>query len=334
MVSDRMLDDSPADRRRRRSARWLVVVGFAVWSAGLALWEQTWIGSLAASVAGGAAVTYGSGRLAHGSADARSPEWGVVVPVTISLILISQGVGRAEFAGRVALVGLGTLGIMLVFLRILDERLTIERQLAERILVDERRRLAADVHDVVGHTLSASMLHTTAARLSIRSDPDAAIASLERAEQQGRRSMDDIGSVVNLLRDAAGNGPPMRLAGDLPDLVEGLRSAGAEIRYTASGRLDDLSAPTALTVYRVVQEGLTNAARHGTGVVDVTIDVGSGPDHVEIEIANARRVPHSAVAPGSGLAGMRERVNAIGGTLDAGATKSGDRWVVRARILT
>jgi len=332
MVSDRTLDDAPADQRRRRSARWLVVIGFALWSAGLAMWEQTWIGSLAASVAGGAALTYGLDRLAHASADARSPELGVVVPVTISLILISQGVGREEFAVRVALVGLGTLGIMLVFLRILDERLTIERQLAERTLVDERRRLAGDVHDVVGHTLSASMLHTTAARLSIRSDPDAAIASLERAEQQGRRSMDDIRSVVHLLRDDAGNGPPMRLAGDLPELVEGLRSAGAEITYTASGRLDDLPAPTALTVYRVVQEGLTNATRHGTGTVDVTIDVGG--EYLEIEIANDRRVPRSAVVPGSGLAGMRERVNAIGGTLDAGATKSGDRWVLRARILT
>ncbi len=331
---DSAAHDAPMDRRRRRSARWLVVVGFAVWSAGLALWTLTWVGGLAASVAGGAALTYGLGRLAQGSADARSPDWAIVVPVTISLVLISQGVGQAEFAVRVALVGLGTLGMVLVFLRILDERLAIERRLTERTLVDERRRLAGEVHDVVGHTLSASMLHTTAARLSIRSDPDAAIASLERAEQHGRRSMDDIRSVVHLLRDDAGNGPPMRLAGDLPELVEGLRSAGAEISYSASGRLDDLSAPTALTVYRVVQEGLTNAIRHGTGAVDVTVGLAGAGEHVEIEIANDRPLAHSAVVPGSGLAGMRERVNAIGGTLGAGATKSGDRWVLRARVPT
>jgi len=331
---DSAVHDALMDGRRRRTAHWLVVVGFAVWSAGLALWALTWVGGLTASVAGGAALTYGLGQLAQGSADARSPEWAVVVPVTISLVLISQGVGRAEFGARVALVGLGTLGMVLVFLRILDERLAIERQLAERTLADERRRLAGEVHDVVGHTLSASMLHTTAARLSVRSDPDAAIASLERAEQQGRRSMDDIRSVVHLLRDDAGNGPPMRLAGDLPELVEGLRSAGAEISYTAHGRLDDLAAPTALTVYRVVQEGLTNAIRHGVGAVHVTVGLVGGGGHVEIEIANDRRVPHSAVMPGSGLAGMRERVNAIGGTLGAGASEGGHRWVLRARIPT
>jgi signal transduction histidine kinase len=329
---DSAVHDALIDGRHRRSARWLVVVGFGVWSAGLALWEQTWIGSLAASVAGGAALTYGLSRLARGSADARSPKWAIIVPVTISLVLISQGVGRTDFGARVALVGLGTLGMVLVFLRVLDERLTIERRLTERTLVDERRRLAGEVHDVVGHTLSASMLHTTAARLSIRSDPDAAIASLERAEQQGRRSMDDIRSIVHLLRDDAGNGPPTRLASDLPELVEGLRSAGAEITYTPSGRLDDLAAPTALTVYRVVQEGLTNAIRHGTGAVDVTVGLARAGEHVEIEIVNDRRVPQSAVAPGSGLAGMRERANAIGGTLDAGPVDGGRRWILRARI--
>jgi len=326
--------DAPMDRRQRRTARWLVVVGFAVWSAGLALWTLMWVGGLAASLAGGAALTYGLGRLAQGSADARSPDWAIVVPVTISLVLISQGVGQAEFGVRVALVGLGTLGMVLVFLRVLDERLAIERRLAERTLVDERRRLAGEVHDVVGHTLSASMLHTTAARLSVRSDPDAAIASLERAEQQGRRSMDDIRSVVHLLRDDSGNGPPMRLAGDLPELVEGFRSAGAEIQYTSGGRLDDLSAPTALTVYRAVQEGLTNAIRHGTGAVDVTVGLVGDSEHVEIEIANERRVPPSAAVSGSGLAGMRERVNAIGGTLDAGPIDGGRRWMLRARIPT
>ena len=89
--------DAPMDRRQRRTARWLVVVGFAVWSAGLALWTLMWVGGLAASLAGGAALTYGLGRLAQGSADARSPDWAIVVPVTISLVLISQGVGQAEF---------------------------------------------------------------------------------------------------------------------------------------------------------------------------------------------------------------------------------------------
>ena len=330
MVSYRTLDDASADRRRW--ARWLVVVGLVIWSAGIALWELTWVGGLMASVAGGALLTFGLSTLAQGPRDANSPLWAVTVPVAISLVLISQGVSRSDFGARVMLVGLGTLGMILVFLRILDDRLAIERELAEHSLADERRRLAGEVHDVVGHTLSASMLHTAAARLSVRSDPDAAIASLERAEQQGRRSMDDIRSVVRLLRDDPGTAPPTPLAGELPELVESFRTAGADIAYRATGHLDDVPAPTALTVYRVVQEGLTNAVRHGTGTIDVTVHV-DGSD-VVVEVANGRPVHRAATTPGNGLAGMRERVNAIGGTLEAGGSKGDDRWVLSARIPT
>jgi signal transduction histidine kinase len=332
MVSDRTLDDGRADRRGRRWARWLVVVGLVVWSAGIALWELTWIGGLTASVAGGALLTYGLSTLARGPRDANSPVWAVTVPVVISLVLISQGVSRTDFGARVALVGLGTLGLLLVFLRILDDRLAIERQLAEHTLADERRRLAGEVHDVVGHTLSASMLHTSAARLSVRSDPDAAIASLERAEQQGRRSMDDIRSVVRLLRDDPGTNAPTPLTGELPELVESFSAAGADIAYSATGRLDEVPAAAALTVYRVVQEGLTNAVRHGNGPIDLTVRIDAAD--VDVEIANDRDVHHAATTPGSGLAGMRDRVHAIGGTLEAGDSRSGGRWVLRARIPT
>jgi hypothetical protein len=129
MSSD--LHDVFGDGQRRRTARWLVVAGFGVWVAGLALWELTWIGSLAASFAGGAALTYGLSRMARGSGGTASPVWAVTVPVAISLVLISQGVGQAEFAVRVVLVGLGTLGMVVVFVRVLDERLTVERQLAD-----------------------------------------------------------------------------------------------------------------------------------------------------------------------------------------------------------
>ena len=187
---------------------------------------------------------------------------------------------------------------------------------------------------MVGHTLSASMLHTTAARLSVRSDPDAAIASLERAEQQGRRSMDDIRSVVRLLRDTTGAEAPSPLVGDLPELVEGFRSAGVSVAFTASDRLEGLPTATALTVYRLVQEGLTNAVRHGAGTIDVTVGLVDGHGPVDIAIVNDRPVRAPATVPGSGLAGMRERVGAVGGTLEAGPTDGGRRWKLHAVIPT
>jgi signal transduction histidine kinase len=331
---DSEVRDVLADGRHRAAARWLVLAGLVVWAAGLLLWELSVGLSVATALLGGGALTYGLGYLARGTSDTGPPFWTVSIPVAVSLVLISQGVGQGDYVVRVVLVGLGTLGIILVFLQILDERLVIERRLAERTLVDERRRLAGEVHDVVGHTLSASMLHTTAARLSVRSDPDAAIASLERAEQQGRRSMDDIRSIVRLLRDTTGTEVPARLVGDLPALVEGFRSAGVAVAFTMTDRLEGLPTATALTVYRLVQEGLTNAVRHGTGAIEVTVGLVDDHGAVDIAIVNDRSVRAAATVPGSGLAGMRERVAAIDGTLEAGPTDGGRRWLLHAMIPT
>lgn len=279
----------------------------------------------------------GLGRLARESPSSRSPDWVIGVSVGVSLLLISQGiggVGRSDYVARVVLVAMGTLGMILVVLRILDQRLVDERALAARRLVDERRRLAGEVHDVVGHTLSASMLHTTAARLSIRSNPDAAIAALERAEEQGRRSLDDIRSIVRLLRDPDGPGGPTPAVSELPELVEGFRAAGVDVTFVATGSLTDLPTATALTAYRVIQEGLTNATRHGTGPINVTVRRSVGDAHVDIEIANNQAVRANAAADGTGLASMRERVSAIGGTLKVGPADGGRRWVLCARIPT
>ncbi len=331
MASNSSERTADKDQQYRRPTRWLVLVGFSTWAAGLGLWETSWVGGLVVSLAGGAALTAGLGSLAGGSLDASRRVW---VPVSISLVLISQGVGSPAFGARVALVGLGMLGVLLVLLHILDERVAIERQLAQRTLADERRRLAGEVHDVVGHTLSASMLHTTAARLSVRSDPDAAIASLERAEQHGRRSMNDIRSVVRLLREDSSSDSPTRLAGDVPELVDAFRSAGASIVYSPCAGLEDLPAPAALTLYRVVQEGLTNAIRHGADTTDLTIDAGAIEGFVEVTIGNDISGRRTTSAGGSGLLGMRERVSAIGGTVEAGPGNDGRRWVLRARIPT
>jgi signal transduction histidine kinase len=317
----------------RQTTRALVLVGFAIWAGGLALWEWSWPWSLTTSVAGGLLLTIGLGYLARGARSPGPPVWAVSVPVTLSLILISQGVGQAEFIARVALVGFGSLGLLVVFLHILAERTALERQLAARLLADEQRRLAGEVHDVVGHTLSASMLQLSAARLAIRDDPDAAIASLERAEEHGRRSMEDIGSVVRLLRaDEAATGPPSPHLDDLPALIDGFRAAGADISETGSDVLGHLPVTAALTVYRVVQEGLTNAARHGTGTIH--LDLARDRDAVRVTMDNDVSDRPAPASSGSGLVVMRERVHAVGGNLTVGPTPDGDRWRLQARIPT
>jgi signal transduction histidine kinase len=114
--------------------------------------------------------------------------------------------------------------------------------------------------------------------------------------------------------------------------VDEFRSAGAVISYSAPDGLDDLPAAVALTVYRVVQEGLTNAIRHGVGQVEVTLT--RDPDAVHVDIENERAARAGPTPTGSGLPGMRDRVHAVGGTFDARAAHAGSRWRLRVSIPT
>lgn len=311
-----------------RSAHRTVILGLACWSIGVGLWEWSWVAGLSGSIIGGAVLTAGLSALAQSSPDARYPVWTVTIPIAISLALLSQGVGRSRFLERTTLTGLGTIGMLLVLLRILEDQLTAERRLSERRLDDVRRQLAGEVHDVVGHTLAASMLHTSAARLAVRSDPDAAIISLERSEEHARRSMRDIHSIVHLLRDSSGAEAPVPTVDDLVRLVDDVRAGGALVTMDTTGNLDELTAAVALTLYRVVQEGLTNAVRHGTGTVQITI--GFDGRAVGVRIVNDRAARPRAPSAGTGLIGMRERVEALGGELITHGAHG--RWMLNVRI--
>lgn len=327
--------DGPGDARRnrshlQRSTRRIVIVGLVCWSTGVALWEWSWVAGLTGSVIGGALLTGALTSLALSSPETQRTVWTVTIPIAISLTLLSQGVSRSTFLERTTLTGLGTIGMILVLLHILEDRLAAERRLSQHRLEDVRRQLAGEVHDAVGHTLAASMLHTSAARLAINTDPDAAITSLERSEEHARRSMRDIHSIVHLLRDSSGAEAPVPTIDDLTRLVDDVRGGGALVTMDTTGNLDQLTAATALTLYRVVQEGLTNAVRHGTGPVQIT--VGFDGTEVSIEIVNDCAARQRMSSAGIGLIGMRERVEALGGDIHAHRSDTGDRWVLCVRI--
>ena len=321
---------SSDDVRRRRTSRWAVLGGLAIWSLGVALWQWSWVVGLTASLIGGAVLTVALTALARVSLEARAPLWTVTVPVAISLTLLSQGVGRSGFVERATLTGLGTIGIIFVLLHILEERLVAEGELSRHRFDDARRRLAGEVHDVVGHTLAASMLHTSAARLAIRSDPEAAIASLERSEDQTRRSLRDIRSIVHLLRDGTATDAPVPTIEDLNRLVDDFRAGGAPVVMATTGNLHNLEAPTALTLHRVVQEGLTNAARHGSGPIQIAIKLHDGD--LCVEIVNKRNNGSGASRTGTGLVGMRERVEALGGHVETHESGTDGTWALRVRL--
>lgn len=209
--------------------------------------------------------------------------------------------------------------------------------LAERIAAEQRRDLAREVHDVVAHSLSVTMLYVTAARHALEADADVteAVDSLRDAERIGRQAMGDIRRTVGLLDPASGDTRPLPGADDLAALVEEFREAGLAVTYRSSGSLDGLAPNLALGVYRVAQESLANVAKHAPGAtVDVAVTAADAEVALVVDSSGAGGDRHAVVAaapdagPGRGLRGMAERVALLGGRLDAGPTPTG--WHVRA----
>jgi signal transduction histidine kinase len=204
-------------------------------------------------------------------------------------------------------------------------------QLAWQQAAEERRRIARDVHDVVAHTLAVTMLHVTAARMAVkRSEPGAAEEALEEAERQGRTSLADVRRIVRLLRadDAGELDAAQPSLSDVDALIEGYRQAGLPVAFTGRIEASSLSANAELALFRVLQEALTNAARHGAG--ETAIELRGDRNGISLRIENQLRQPPARRNPGSGLIGMKERIAAAGGSLDAGAVNG--RWVVNALL--
>jgi signal transduction histidine kinase len=200
--------------------------------------------------------------------------------------------------------------------------------LAERARAEERNRIARELHDVIAHTLTVSLLHVTSARLAIEHDPADAARALAEAERLGQESLAEVRLAVGMLHhnDDPGRSAPLPGADDLPALVERFRSAGADITLTVDGDPGRLPATTGLAVYRILQEALTNAAKHAPGSpTAVQMAVGAGA--VELAVDSAAE---PGTGTGLGVHSMRERAESLGGTCQAGP--GGRGWLVQATL--
>jgi signal transduction histidine kinase len=209
------------------------------------------------------------------------------------------------------------------------------RELAERARLEERRQIARDVHDLVGHGLAAVMLQVTSARHVLRRDPDAAAEALQSAEEVGRRSMGELRRTVGLLRrdDETGVAPPLPSAREIASLVDDARAGGLAVELRTRGDVAQVGPGVGVALYRIAQEALANAARHAPQARTVLgLELANG--HVDL-IAQTTG-PTAAAAAGDssraryGLVGMRERATALGGEFSAGPTPDG--WRVACRI--
>jgi signal transduction histidine kinase len=200
--------------------------------------------------------------------------------------------------------------------------------LAERARAEERNRIARELHDVIAHTLTVSLLHVTSARLAVEHDPADAARALAEAERLGRESLAEVRLAVGMLHrsDDAGRTAPLPGVDGLPKLVDRFQSAGADVTLTVDGDTGRLPATTGLAVYRIAQEALTNAAKHAPGsptAVRLTVDA----DAVGLSVDSAAE---PGTGTGMGLLSMRERAELLGGSCQAGP--GGRGWLVQATL--
>jgi len=223
------------------------------------------------------------------------------------------------------------------------ERAT-EADRARQAVRDERVRIAREMHDVIAHSLAVITVQAGAGRRLMAKRPEQAAAALESIEATGRSAQDELRVVLGLLRDegtgTAELGPAPGLA-DLGALVDTVRAAGTPVELCTSGANCRLSPALELSVYRVVQEALTNVVKHTPGA-NATVEVSVSAREVTIEVADdgeVRAAQSPAPLPGPalrsssqhGIVGMQERAGAFGGTLTAGRAP-GHGFRVSARI--
>jgi signal transduction histidine kinase len=203
-----------------------------------------------------------------------------------------------------------------------------ERRLAA---AEERTRIARDLHDSAGHAINVILVQAGAARLLQERDPERSREAVETIEVVARDTISEIDQLVRALREdgsTEGVEPPPGLAA-LDTLAERYRASGLAVTVHVEGRRRPLAPAADQAAYRILQEALTNAARHGRGSAEVEIDF--GPSMLEVTVTNPT-LPGSIVRDGGGhgIVGMRERAQLLGGSVEANARDGHFR--VRARL--
>jgi signal transduction histidine kinase len=241
---------------------------------------------------------------------------GVVVVVTSGIAMIVGDFvhGRRKMAAELA-----------------EERQVSASERELRSVVEERARIARELHDVVAHHMSMITVQAETARFRHKDLPEPAIAEFTEIARVARTSLSELRGLLSALRDdgADPNRTPQPTLADLPALVDRIKAAGTPVTLTLAANTDDLPQVMQLAVYRIVQEGLSNVVRHA-GNARTWVNIIRTEKTLEIEVTNER--PNTPQQPsdgrGNGLVGLRERATLLGGTFQVDQPEGG--WRLRA----
>jgi signal transduction histidine kinase len=255
--------------------------------------------------------------------------WEPAGTVTRSFLFLSATVIAALFAGLTVASG----SRYLLWLAERAERLEVERdQQATIAATGERTRIAREMHDIVSHSLSVVVTLADAASVVGRTDPARAAEAMQQVSDVGRDALRDMRAMIGVLRteESATDLMPQPGMAQLDSLVDRIRATGLMVDFVVEGPMVALGGSTELTVYRVVQEALTNSLKHATAS-RARVALRFSPTLVEVRVDDDGVSFTPSPQAGHGIEGMRERVALHGGTLLAGPGLDGG-WTVTATL--
>jgi len=228
---------------------------------------------------------------------------------------------------------IGTRRALLEQLRDRAEQLERERdQQGELAAAAERARIAREMHDIVAHHLTVMVALADGAAAQSTRSPEQATEAMRAVAATGRLALGDTRRLLGVLREpgAAARSPLPSLA-DVDELVDRVRGAGLPVRYEIEGTVTDVPPAAELTLYRLVQEALTNTMKHAGPDASAVVRLRYADGEVGVDVEDDGIGGSSVDSPGGGLAGMRERVHAFGGEVRSGP-RSPHGWAVSARL--
>ena len=260
---------------------------------------------------------------------------GALAACTLAIIVFFEDPDSSNFRGAIfftMLFGAPWLaGVVVRRRRDNEARLERERDAAEAAVVEERARIARELHDVVAHAISVIVLQARGGRRLLDTEPGETRSALDAIEHTGQQALVEMRRLVGLLRETdegAALAPQPTLA-QLDQLVEHVRSAGLPVEVEREGSPVELPPGVDLSAYRIVQEALTNALKHA-GPARALVTLRYGATGIDVDVTDDGRGA-AAGGEGHGLVGIRERVAVVGSELEAGPRDSGG-FAVRAHL--